>query len=231
VNYYRGVPGLDKIRVILEDDGAMVEVKKSDAVRVSDLELEQRPYAGLIAEAKTACSSEPSVVTYFGTMVTTESSSTSAAVLKQEVSVALIPQSNLSTATKNNTSKTASVAMEPTLKRWLWPGIKVRIVSKKVKDGRVYLKKGTVIEVFEGGDVGSIQLEETGVVIEGVRARYVETVMPVVGGVGLVLSGSCKGLMATLVEKHKESNEVSVHLVEELMVLRVSMDEFAAVIG
>ena len=46
----RGVPGLDRIRICLESNGKNIEIKRTDAILLSEEELVENPYVGVLPE-------------------------------------------------------------------------------------------------------------------------------------------------------------------------------------
>ena len=101
------------------------------------------------------------------------------------------------------------------------------MVSRRLGEGKAYLKKATVTEVFERGDKGTLKLDGGGW-IENVRTKHLETVLPGIGEAGVVLVGDRKGEMATLISKNKDHGTVSVHLIDDMEVITIPMDHFAA---
>ena len=59
------------------------------------------------------------------------------------------------------------------------------------------------------------------------KERYLETVLPAIGNMCLVLRGEHKGLHATLLERRKETEEVVLQLTEDLEVV-VLLADFVA---
>ena len=48
---------------------------------------------------------------------------------------------------------------------WLFPRIKVRVIDKKLQGGRLYLKKGQVVDVHPGA-MADISMDEGGQVLQ-----------------------------------------------------------------
>ena len=111
-------------------------------------------------------------------------------------------------------------------KHWLREGIRVKIVSKSIGSGRAYLMKSTVLDVYTQG-VCSVRLDD-GTVLEAVKERHVETIIPGVGGSCLVLLGAYAGQQAVVLEKKNDAQRVVVQLSEELEVVELGMDSIAA---
>lgn len=81
---------------------------------------------------------------------------------------------------------------------WLRPGITVRIVSKSLGE-KFYRKKVKVVDVV-AGDTCTLMLE-SGKMIENVRQRQVETVIPSVGGRVVVVLGPDRGKIGKILQK------------------------------
>uniref|UniRef100_A0A2C9UE18 KN17 SH3-like C-terminal domain-containing protein n=1 Tax=Manihot esculenta TaxID=3983 RepID=A0A2C9UE18_MANES len=85
-------------------------------------------------------------------------------------------------------------------KRWLRNHIRVGIISKDLKGGRFYLKKGEVVDVI-GPHVCDITMGETKELVEGVDEDLLETALPRRGGPVVVLYGKRRGMYGNLVER------------------------------
>ncbi|KAI4358037.1 hypothetical protein L6164_001947 [Bauhinia variegata] len=91
---------------------------------------------------------------------------------------------------------------------WLTSHIRVRIISKDFKRGRLHLKKGKVLDVI-GPTTCDIVMDENQEIIQGVSQDLLETVIPRRGGPVLVLYGKHKGVFGSLVERDMD-REVGV---------------------
>ena len=116
---------------------------------------------------------------------------------------------------------------------WLRTGIRVRIVSKKASaSSKHYLQKAHVMDVYQGSSLrmATLRMEGDGSVIENVKEKYLETVLPGVGEVCMILSGAEKGQLANLLEKRKDKDSAVVQLVDDMSeILTIPMDEVAAI--
>lgn len=175
----RGVAGLDRVRVLLED-GRTTEVRRAEAV------LEEPAGPAPATEPSTAPSIAPS----------TEAQ-------ESALSVEVTQPSN-----------------------WLRAGIRVRVVSRRASSA-AYLAKGTVTDVFMAGAEGALLLDG-GAALDRVKCRHLETVLPRVGALGVLLAGARRGQLCRLLEKDRARGEAVLRLEDELLVLRVPMDELAA---
>ena len=213
--YCRGVAGLSKIRVSLEETGRMVEVSKSEVVLVTSEELKDKPYSA----DTTIIETSPAPPQYFGLM--------REETLQPPQTISLPTNPPPETANSSDKKKAESVHNSALPTHWLRNGVRVRVVSRRLEEGRACLKKATVTEVFERGDKGTLKLDDGGW-LENVRAKHLETVLPGIGEAGVVLVGDHKGEIATLISKDKDHGTVSVHLIDEMQVINLSMDHFAA---
>jgi G patch domain/KOW motif-containing protein len=113
---------------------------------------------------------------------------------------------------------------------WLRSHIKVRIVSKDWKGGRLYLKKGKVVDVV-GPTTCDITMDETQELVQGVDQELLETALPRRGGPVLVLSGKHKGVYGNLVEKDLDKETGVVRDLDNHKMLDVRLDQVAEYMG
>ena len=106
---------------------------------------------------------------------------------------------------------------------WLMSGIRVRIIQNKSSS---YLLKGSVIDVPTRG-VGTIKLDG-GKIIEGIKEKYLETVLPPLGGICSVVCGEYKGQNARLLEKKSDEGMAFIELEEDLEGVLVPMGHIAS---
>ncbi|KAJ1481803.1 hypothetical protein T484DRAFT_2704236 [Baffinella frigidus] len=57
------------------------------------------------------------------------------------------------------------------------PLIRVRVVDKRLKDGKYYLKKGQILDVIARG-IASVRMEDDGRMLDEVNVAQLETVPP-----------------------------------------------------
>ncbi|CAN8290151.1 unnamed protein product [Cochlearia groenlandica] len=113
---------------------------------------------------------------------------------------------------------------------WLRSHIKVRIVSKDLKSGRLYLKKGKVVDVV-GPTTCDITMDETQELVQGVDQELLETALPRRGGPVLVLLGKHKGVYGNLVEKDLDKETGVVRDLDNHKMLDVRLDQVAEYMG
>ncbi|KAL0800451.1 hypothetical protein Bca101_055626 [Brassica carinata] len=113
---------------------------------------------------------------------------------------------------------------------WLRSHIKVRIVSKDLKGGRLYLKKGKVVDVV-GPTTCDITMDETQELVQGVDQELLETALPRRGGPVLVLLGKHKGVYGNLVEKDLDRETGVVRDLDNHKMLDVRLEQVAEYMG
>lgn len=116
-------------------------------------------------------------------------------------------------------------------KSWLRPNILVRVVSKSFENGKYYNKKVRIIDVV--GHNKCTVILDSGSVVEGVKQRMLETVIPQQGGKVMVVEGVNKGKIARILEKKsgKEECVVVQMLGGDLSVETFPMDSVAQYVG
>ncbi|CAI9771668.1 unnamed protein product [Fraxinus pennsylvanica] len=113
---------------------------------------------------------------------------------------------------------------------WLRNHIRVRIVSEVLKGGRLYLKKGVVMDVV-GPGVCDISMDESGELVQGVGQDLLETAIPKRGGKVLVLYGRHKGVYGSLLERDFEKETGLVQDADTQEFLNVRLEQIAEYIG
>ncbi|PIA34966.1 hypothetical protein AQUCO_03700311v1 [Aquilegia coerulea] len=113
---------------------------------------------------------------------------------------------------------------------WLASHIRVRIISKDLKGGKLYLKKGEVLDVVGPGTC-DISLDESKELIQGVNQDILETAVPKPGGPVLILYGKHKGTFGYLVERNMEKETGVVQDADSHALLNVRLEQIAEYIG
>ncbi|KAL9246998.1 hypothetical protein vseg_020472 [Gypsophila vaccaria] len=113
---------------------------------------------------------------------------------------------------------------------WLMSHIRVRIISRELRGGRYYLKKGEVVDVI-GPGVCDITMDEGGEVVRGVDQDVLETALPRRGGCVVVLIGKHKGVYGKLVEKDSEKETGVVQDADTLEMFNVRLEQIAEYLG
>ncbi|XP_057799125.1 protein MOS2-like [Salvia miltiorrhiza] len=113
---------------------------------------------------------------------------------------------------------------------WLRTHIRVRIVSRELKGGRLFLKKGVVMDVV-GPGVCDISVDESRELVQGVDQDLLETALPKRGGPVLVLCGRHKGVYGTLLERDSEKETGLVRDADTHELLNVKLEQVAEYTG
>lgn len=124
----------------------------------------------------------------------------------------------------------ATTTAEKSPVRWLRSHIRVRIISKKFRGGKLYLKKGEVVDVV-GPTTCDIKMDETGMLVQGVDQEILETALPKRGGSVLVLCGKHKGMYGSLVERDSEKETGVVRDADSHALINVLLEQVAEYIG
>ena len=93
---------------------------------------------------------------------------------------------------------------------WLLEGIVVKVVLKKLAEGKFYKQKGVVMSVKDryGAKVKMIKSGETLLLDQ----EHVETVIPAPGGSVLVVNGIHRGASGTLQTVHEDKFSATIAL-------------------
>ncbi|KAJ9182708.1 hypothetical protein P3X46_006671 [Hevea brasiliensis] len=115
-------------------------------------------------------------------------------------------------------------------KRWLRNHIRVRIISKDLKGGKFYLKKGQVVDVV-GPYLCDISMDETKELVQGIDQDLLETALPRRGGPVLVLYGKHKGTYGNLVQRDLDQETGIVQDSDTHELLNVKLEQIAEYVG
>lgn len=110
--------------------------------------------------------------------------------------------------------------LDPTRRalRWVMPGIRVRIISKTLRNGQLYSSKGIIQDVLD--DCSFTLLTDARELLDFLGERDVETLIPAIGKDVMVLTEEHRGEVGKLVERDKRRNRVVVQLpASELLTL------------
>ncbi|KAJ6849496.1 protein MOS2 [Iris pallida] len=114
--------------------------------------------------------------------------------------------------------------------RWLRSHIRVRVVSKDLKRGKLYLKKGEVVDVV-GPTTCDISMDGSGDLVQGVDQEMLETALPKCGGSVLVLYGKHKGVYGSLVKRNAEEETGTVRDADSHALINVKLEQIAEYVG
>jgi len=101
----------------------------------------------------------------------------------------------------------------------------VRVVSKKIRDGRLFDKKLTVHDISD--EYSFTAMDERGNIIDDLREKDVETVIPKLKSLVKVLYGEHKGHVGTLLDRNKQKNQVQIQLLDTFEIITVTQDDCA----
>jgi G patch domain/KOW motif-containing protein len=119
---------------------------------------------------------------------------------------------------------------------WLYPSIRVRIISKSFSGGIYYLKKGTIVDIPTPKEC-TVQIDgdngRASSLISNVRQSYLETCVPKKpGGRVVILTGKLRGRRGKLVQKNKSNDTARIQLSDDFTVHDdIDLDEIAEYVG
>ncbi|KAJ6695718.1 G PATCH AND KOW-CONTAINING [Salix koriyanagi] len=114
--------------------------------------------------------------------------------------------------------------------QWLRSHIRVRIISKDLKGGKLYLKKGEVVDVV-GPYKCDISMDESRELVQSVDQDVLETALPRRGGPVLVLYGKHKGAYGSLVQRDMDREVGVVQDSGSHELLNVKLEQIAEYVG
>ncbi|XP_073001003.1 protein MOS2-like [Typha latifolia] len=126
---------------------------------------------------------------------------------------------------KPSSSRAGEVAI-----RWLTSHIRVRIISKDLIGGKLYLKKGEVVDVV-GPTTCDISMDGSRELVQGVEQHMLETALPKRGGSVLVLYGKHKGVYGNLVERNLDDETGVVRDADSHAMINVRLEQIAEYVG
>jgi len=215
----KGVAGLNRVRVAKEVDGEVLDVNKDFVSLISDRELLAKPFQ----------LSDEKILEINQLMQNTSQTMYHGLKTQPAQPQPLQPQPPSSSSTATTTTNMPSNNNNNSNNRpssWLRTGIRVKVISERIGGKQGYLQKGTVLDVHSKG-IGAIKLDN-GTILDPVKEKYLETVLPNVGSDCLVLVGEYVGQCASLLEKDMARNQAIVQLSESLEVIQLTMDDIAA---
>ena len=113
---------------------------------------------------------------------------------------------------------------------WLTSHIRVRVISRDLKGGLLYLKKGEVLDVV-GPTTCDVSMDESREIVQGVSQEFLETAIPKRGGPVLVLGGKYKGVFGSLVERDLDREMAIVRDADTHELLNVKLEQIAEYLG
>eukprot|EP01035_Chromulina_nebulosa_P017904 gene17904-23523_t len=199
----KNIPGLNKIRIRFEKDGVISDISKTDAILLTESDLIENPY-----DKKYYNIPYELPPTNYSNDKHNEEKNKQNINKNESIENKDKNSKHKKSSTKDSSFKSSSNSNHS----WLCHSI----------------RKGTVVDVHSDG-VASVRLDD-GTLIDSIKEKYLETVLPTVGGQCKILRGSNIGQLASLLEKRKEKDEALIQLVEELDIIEISMNDIAAII-
>jgi G patch domain/KOW motif-containing protein len=118
----------------------------------------------------------------------------------------------------------------PPSQLWLAQLIRVRVVDKQLQGGKLYLKKGMVLDVAPDGSC-DLRMEDSRQVVN-VHQDQLETVVPKEAGAAvMVVAGQHKGSKGRLLQVSLSSSAAALQLVGDMSVVRLLLDDVAQFMG
>ncbi|BBN10621.1 G patch domain and KOW motifs-containing protein [Marchantia polymorpha subsp. ruderalis] len=112
---------------------------------------------------------------------------------------------------------------------WLMSQIRVRVISKTLKGGKLYLKKARIVDVVSPREC-DILMDESGEMLQQVKQEQLETALPKKGGRIVVVGGTeYRGKMGKLLERGSEKGLVQME--ENFKVETMDLDLLAEFVG
>jgi len=102
----------------------------------------------------------------------------------------------------------------------------VKITSKKLGGGKYYCKAGWIIDVLSRGKC-TVKLENTNILLEGIKQEDLETIVPQVRSSVLVVRGEHKGGKGVLLERDSQNIRLVLQLEEDFEIVTLQMDDAA----
>jgi len=114
-------------------------------------------------------------------------------------------------------------------KRWIFPNLVVRIISKSFQNGKYYLKKGTILDVVDS-ETCTLQLQENQKMID-VKQSMLETVVPKERERVMIVDGKLSGRTGVILEKPKGQGKATVQLAGGVDIERFELDSICQYVG
>ncbi|KAG1362435.1 protein MOS2 [Cocos nucifera] len=114
--------------------------------------------------------------------------------------------------------------------RWLKSHIRVRIISEDFMGGKLFLRKGEVVDVV-GPNTCDLALDGSRELLQGVDQEILETALPRRGGPVLVLCGKHEGVFGSLVERNKEDETAVIRDADTHCLITVRLEQIAEYTG
>mmetsp|Transcript_89 Transcript_89/g.96 ORF Transcript_89/g.96 Transcript_89/m.96 type:complete len:471 (+) Transcript_89:144-1556(+) len=195
-----GIPGLNRIEVILEGETyEMTTVLKTDAILIEESELKTRPF---IYNNQHQNKPEKNNIKSENNNKDKKRSLSSHEQNKNE----LDKNDNDDSSKTSKRSKTSSLS-------WVIKGCKVRVVSNK---NPYHKQKGIVINIDKDDKNDkeriSLKMDSDGEIIKHLKEYELETVIPSIGDMVMVVKGSYRKYKAEILKKDRDKEEIQIRI-------------------
>ena len=216
-----GVPGLNMVKVWIENDHEASIVKRGEiAGLLTRDELEHRPYH----HAKELTTSKSMDISIKKDPNEDEKAQGRGKRSREDEEDS--KQRNKGKPSKRPRDEESSSSRRKIT--WIIPNIRVRVVTEKL--GRKYFKeKGIVIDVTSKG--ATLRFDKSGRVLDRVPEHYLETALPKPGGKAIVLAGRHKYAKGKLLERDSKAGKGVIQIFEDMSVQTLSLDDLAEFVG
>ncbi|ORX47256.1 hypothetical protein BCR36DRAFT_405341 [Piromyces finnis] len=112
---------------------------------------------------------------------------------------------------------------------WLYPNIRVRVVSKSYKSGKYYKKKGVVFDIARPGEC-TLRLDN-GKLLEEVKERYLETLIPEINDTILVVKHTTTTdedyyqKVGKVLSKDRKTETAMIQMESTMTIVNLSFDD------
>jgi ribosomal protein L24 len=121
------------------------------------------------------------------------------------------------------------IVMEKKTKiEWIRPFLKVRIVSKSLKEGKYYKKKAMVIDIPDIYHC-TLKLIDDNQIIENVYETMLETIIPSKGQDAIVVKGKYKGHRGTVIEKSNSKEQCVIQFDDNEEIQKIHYDDVCSI--
>ena len=138
--------------------------------------------------------------------------------------------------TLNNNKRVNESVVQPDSKRmkhtrpikWSREQLIVRVVNKHIYNGTLYNEK-CIIQSIVSSTTMTVKLLSTNELYDNIIEYDIETVIPRINGIAMILSGTYKSQLCTVIERSSKTSTATVQLIDELNVLQISYDDLCQI--
>eukprot|EP00898_Chlorokybus_atmophyticus_P008753 jgi/Chlat1/887/Chrsp107S01325 len=123
-----------------------------------------------------------------------------------------------------------TLVQQPAMTAWLTPHVRVRIINKSLSRGKLYLKKGVIVDV-QTPILCTVVLDDGRQVVPDVSQDMLETALPKPGGRVMAVGGSHRGRRGKLMQRDSANNRAVVQFADDFSMEHVAMDFVAEFVG